>query len=167
MWKNIPKTEGLYQISNDGLARSVDRVVPNWPKGNRLIKGRAMKLGEANTGYLRFSVRGGKHVFVHRAVAMAFIPNPKNYDTVNHIDGNKLNNNHSNLEWCTKEYNHKHAWSAGLCDGQKRPVISHNEGGEGNWYPSMHSPVGCNPSLIHAAMNGRQRTHRGLVWEYA
>lgn len=51
---------------------------------------------------------------LHRLLAQAFIPNPKNKKEVNHIDGNKLNNNLSNLEWVTHEENMNHAWGLGL-----------------------------------------------------
>lgn len=64
-------------------------------------------------GYLRVDLKG-KGYSVHRLVAMAFIPNPLNKPQVNHIDGNKNNNNVKNLEWCTNSENQKHAVANGL-----------------------------------------------------
>lgn len=52
--------------------------------------------------------------YVHRLVAIAFLPNPKNYPEINHKDGNKHNNNVSNLEWCTSSINKQHAYDTGL-----------------------------------------------------
>ena len=53
-------------------------------------------------------------IFIHRILALLFIPNPTNKPFVNHIDGNKLNNNIDNLEWCTHRENMQHAWDTGL-----------------------------------------------------
>lgn len=64
-------------------------------------------------GYLSVCIRG-KHVRVHRLVALAFIPNPDNKPQINHKDCNKNNNSVSNLEWCTNSYNHAHKMAHGL-----------------------------------------------------
>lgn len=66
---------------------------------------------------------GNQWVSVHRLLALAFIPNPKNYETVNHIDGNKQNNSLNNLEWCSRTENIYHAMDNGLHNWGRNPVI--------------------------------------------
>lgn len=60
-------------------------------------------------GYVRIS-NGKTKKFLHRLIAETFIPNPHNYPQINHIDGNKQNNNVTNLEWCDNSYNQKHSY---------------------------------------------------------
>lgn len=65
-------------------------------------------------GYLsvHLSNKNGKKFFrIHRLVALYFIPNPNNYEIVNHKDENKLNNNVDNLEWCDAKYNNNYGTS--------------------------------------------------------
>lgn len=64
--------------------------------------------------------------YVHRLVAEAFLPNPNNLPQVNHIDGNKSNNDITNLEWCTAKANTAHALSVGLAI-RKQPKLSHTQ----------------------------------------
>lgn len=56
----------------------------------------------------------GKTMLVHRIIAELFVPNPLNLPEVNHLDGNKSNNNHWNLEWCTRKQNVAHSVATGL-----------------------------------------------------
>lgn len=74
---------------------------------------RILKHSHSNTGYYTVFVEG-KNRTLHRLLAMTFIPNPDNLPCINHKDGNKLNNELSNLEWCNHSHNNKHAYDSGL-----------------------------------------------------
>ena len=118
IWRDIPGYEGLYQVSSEGLVRSVKRE-------------KLLRLQLNNSGYLRtnLSKQGKcKYVFAHRLVALAFLGAPEKGIDVNHIDGNKLNNRLSNLEYVTRSQNMKHARSMGLhnnyADGHYNAVLT-------------------------------------------
>lgn len=92
-----------------------------------LITNKFLKPGLNGAGYLFVNLRVCTKPYpkykmerVHRLIAKAFIPNPNNYPCINHIDGNKLNNNVSNLEWCTYSYNNIHALKIGLRDSNRK-----------------------------------------------
>lgn len=112
IWKDIEGFEGVYQISNYGRVKSLRK------KCGTIIKEESMrKLSLTRDGYYKVRlIRGDKDVTtrVHRLVAKAFIPNPENKETVNHIDGNKLNNHVDNLEWSTRHEQLQHAYDLGL-----------------------------------------------------
>jgi hypothetical protein len=80
-------------------------------KFNTLTKLKQHKTG--HKGYVKVRVNH-KDQFVHRLVAIAYLPNLDNKETVNHIDGNKENNHVNNLEWCTRSENSQHAYDTGL-----------------------------------------------------
>lgn len=119
VWRDIDGYKGLYQVSNFGNVKSLDKKTKN-KNGYRIIKGKILKSKLDNHGYLRIGLtKNNKQKFylIHRLVAIAFLPNQNNYPIINHIDGNPLNNYIENLEWCTYSYNIKHAYNNGLKKG--------------------------------------------------
>ena len=76
--------------------------------------GRFLIPNKSSRLYLRIRLGRTLNIFVHRLVAECYIPNPNNYPYVNHIDGNSMNNNVNNLEWCTQSRNVQHAYDIGL-----------------------------------------------------
>jgi hypothetical protein len=117
-WVDVFGYEGLYQVSNTGLVRSCDRTVKSAPKvGSRIAKGSARSCHLNGNGYLTVGLWKdgvGKTTYVHFLVSRAFLGEcPDSYD-VNHKDGIKTNNCVSNLEYCTRSQNLKHAYATGL-----------------------------------------------------
>lgn len=74
--------------------------------------GHKRKLNNNGTGYLKVKFRGKSH-YIHRLIAEVFVPNPNKLPQVNHVDGDKTNNEVSNLEWVTQSSNIKHAFNNG------------------------------------------------------
>ena len=104
IWRKIPGVPDYYEVSNLGRTRSLDHDTPT-KHGFRHFKGRVLKQKENYQGYLVFGYGSSHTMYVHRAVALAFIPNPNNYPEINHKDENKHNNCVDNLEWCSRLYN--------------------------------------------------------------
>lgn len=117
VYVDIRGYEGYYQISNYSNVKSLDRVIKQKTGKTQTIKGRILKQ-RTNPGgyyYVELSKNGTKATFaIHQLVAQAFLDNPGNKPIVNHIDGNKLNNSLTNLEWATYSQNLQHAYKTGL-----------------------------------------------------
>lgn len=104
IYRDIIGYEGLYQISNFGNVKSLERITSD----GRRIKERFLNFTNTKDGYFRVILcknKISKAFLVHRLVAQAFIPNTNNLPQINHKDENHINNNVNNLEWCTAKYN--------------------------------------------------------------
>lgn len=115
-WKPIPEYENLYEISSKGRVKSCKRVIKYKNGINHSVKEHMMQ-PYLSKGYARVRLcKNNKHkrFFIHTLVAKAFIQNPCNYPIINHKDGNKLNNEIENLEWCTYSHNNREAYRLGL-----------------------------------------------------
>ena len=138
IWKPVPFYEGIYEASNLGRIRTVDgKTTHSIKHGIKKWKGRILKnktkVVDPRMGY-RVSLwkdKKQKAWLVSRLVALAFYGIPENYHikygndrmTVNHIDGNRMNNNIYNLEWCTSKENVQHAFDNGLMPTQHKIIL--------------------------------------------
>lgn len=165
IWKPIKDYEGLYEVSNMGRVRSLSR------KGTfeRILNPCVRNTG----GYLAVNLyKNGKKTmyFIHRLVALAFLPNPNNYPVINHKDCNPSNNCVDNLEWCTVTYNNTYNDKAKKQALKKSKPIKQLalDGTLIAIWPSINE-IGRNGFIqqaVCACCQGKRKTHNGFIWKY-
>ena len=152
-WRDIPDYEGIYKVSSHGRIYS-------------MIKNRILNPTVSKDGYKRFyACKNGKHksIAVHRAVALAFLPNSK--EEVNHIDGDKTNNDLSNLEWVTRSENITHMYET-LGKGKIiRPVRCIETEIIYESCADACRKTGIYPSGIRNVVIGKKKSAGGYSWE--
>lgn len=178
IWKDIENYEGMYQVSNKGHVRSLDRLSSN---GIRLT-GRDMKLTHNMQGYLIVGLTKNAKATqfkVHRLVAYAFIENPSNYNLINHRDEDKTNNNVGNLEWCDSQYNNTYGNRLkkmvantnyeSICKKRLKPVIAIDTKNNKTVYKSIRDAskaTGVYYGNISRCAKGIRKQSKGYRFEY-
>lgn len=122
IWKDIPGFDGLYRCSSDGVIQSCHkRGSRTGERGEWWNLSRPLAKSGHELVYLWDKNNTPHRVrrLVHQIVAELFVPLVVGKPDVNHVNGNKRDNRHTNLEWCTKRENMQHAWRTGLCKPHK------------------------------------------------
>ncbi len=158
VWKDIAGYEGLYQVSNFGRVRSLERVVQHMHSGKLTLPS---KLKEPKGGKR-------KQISIHRLVAETFIPNPDGLPCVNHKDENKTNNHVDNLEWCTYKYNTHYGTNIERARKKKGKAVNQYDlrGNLVNSWESLAEAEGYDHRRTSRAALGQRKTAYGYIWRY-
>ena len=183
IFKDIIGYEGLYQISNMGRVKSLERTIKNGP-GVRKVRERILEPWVGKTGYLSIPLykdKKGKTYYVARLVALHFIPNPENKRTVNHKKGIKSDNRAKKLEWMTYGENHTHAYSElkrtppllgkrGVDCANSRKVVQYdlddNFIAEYNGQREAFRETGIYQANISKVCLGKRNHAGGFIWKH-
>lgn len=186
LWKDIPGWEGYYQISNLGRAKSVRRTISDKNGVTRPIRERIIKVHPSgpNRAYLGF----GSHrnavsgrIYIHKAVANAFIPNPFGKKCIDHINTDTFDNSVNNLRWVTMSENLKNPITSRRISASKsgrncsfygkkiqaKPVRCIHPDGRIEIFDSIHDAekAGYCGRSIYCAVRGIYSHHKGCKWE--
>lgn len=155
IWKDVVGYEGLYKVNNLGKVINSD--------------GRIMK-ENYNSRYIRVTLSkngSSKKEYVHRIVAKAFVLNHFNYETVNHINENKHNNNVENLEWLTSRENtmkyyhkEKHRFKIGMFTLNNEFIRSFDGVREASRRVNYHQ------GGISSCLHGHRKQAGGYIWKF-
>lgn len=183
IWKDIKGYEGSYQVSNTGKIKSLRRAVEIIDKNGKsrisIYQEKVLKQGKDPNGYKRvgLALNGkDKTVKVHRIVAQTFIPNPENKPQVNHINGDKTDNNVNNLEWCTAKENIEKAFETGLKKKGKevynsKPVYQFDLNMNFLKRYETITEASKETKILHSGISnccsGRINNAGGFIWKYS
>ena len=160
IWKPIPNFPN-YKCSNKGRIKNI--------KTNKILKGTNRPNGYAFIDLYNFEEHKRKNAQIHRIVALLFVENPENKPCVNHIDGNKINNVYSNLEWCTHLENVRHAINVinhPGCGLNKKAVRCVETGIIYESTKEVERQLGINNAMISTCCTGKRKSVHGLHFEY-
>ena len=174
-WRDIEGYEGLYQVSNTGKVKSLERTIWTGRGCYHTLPERILKADKWGGGYYQVTLfKDGKRdrYKVHRLVAKAFIPNPDNLPCINHKDENKKNNCVQNLEWCTYKYNSNYGTSMERSVSKRRKAVIGINIATGNIlkFKSMSEAgryFGGSNGAVSRCCQGKIKSYKGYIWRYA
>lgn len=162
-WVDFPLAPQAYWINQHGDIKS--------KKYNKILT------TNLNNGYkyveLYLTPKHKSKIYIHRAVALTFIPNPYHLPEVNHIDEDKNNNDADNLEWCDRQYNCSHGtrnYRIHLNAANKQPVLQYDL--QGNFLHRWEyigeacKTLGIRSSGISNCCRGAYASSGGFIWKY-
>lgn len=165
IWRNTAYPH--YMVSSLGRVKATERIVKR--RGRCVLSEQILKPQRIGAGYLSIGVgqqKERKRVYVHRLVADAFIPNPKNLPQINHKDGNKTNNCIENLEWVTISANQSHRYNVLNSKlGNAKAVRCIETGVVFKSCRKAGEALNIHGSGIGHCLNGKQHTSGGFHWE--
>lgn len=170
IWKSIKNFEGLYEVSNKGNVRSLNREVYQSNGSIGHYKGKLLKQDVTKKGYANVRLSKNNKITkfqVHRLVAITFLPNPHKKDCVNHIDENKLNNSVENLEWVTHTENMNHGTiQKRLAESKKKKIICVTDGNKFNSVNEASEFYNIPRRSISNVLSGTRKRVYGLIFKY-
>ena len=166
IWCPVKGYEGLYEVSTWGRVKSL-----RYNKTNKIVILTPVK---TKAGYLMISLckdKSVKRFYIHRLVAVTFIPNPNNLPLVNHKDQNPQNNRVENLEWCTQKYNVNYADAQEKrIKKESKPVAQYTLDGKlvATYLSASDAgrQTGIHQGNISACCRGDKKTAGGFIWRY-
>lgn len=175
IWKPIQNYESIYEVSNLGNVKSLDRIVKYKDGRQCFCKGKILKPSVDINGYLYavLSKNGiSTNVKIHRLVAQAFIPNSESYPFINHKDEDKTNNCADNLEWCTTKYNNNYGTHNKKLSTSKtlNNILQFSLDGQfiKEWLNprEVERELNIDNASIYRVLNNKQHTAGGYIWRH-
>ncbi len=185
LWKDVVNYEDIYQISNLGNIKSIERIIKPPFKSSYIKPGKSINK-QKGYHYLQVTLcKNGtqKTYLIHRLVAISFLSNSHNYPCVNHLNGNKQDNRIENLAWCSYSQNEQHSYSVlgkkikgsalgkfGKDNPKSKPLIQYdlfmNFIKKWDCAAGVERETGILNQNISKCCLGYRKTAGGFIWKY-
>ena len=170
IWRPIEGYENLYEVSNLGRVRSLERTVIRKNGVKRKVSEKILKPGTQQNGYLMVTLHKNgvrRSFYLHRLVLTAFNPNSDKKLQVNHLSEDKTDNSVENLEWCTAKENSNYGTRTKRASEKNRKPVLCVELNQ--IFPSLKEAarqLSLSVGNLSWVLTGRSKTAGGYHFEY-